>query len=74
MFHDILLAQHREWQALLGEPHTILFDEIQNVQGWEIVVNRLRRSVGPMPRSGAFPRSCSSPSTGVATCARSSRP
>lgn len=30
--------------AVYGEPHTILFDEIQNVQGWEIVVNRLQRS------------------------------
>ncbi|NCA10626.1 ATP-binding protein [bacterium] len=30
--------------ATYGNPRTILFDEIQNVPGWELVVNRLHRS------------------------------
>ncbi|MEX0669867.1 MAG: ATP-binding protein, partial [Pirellulales bacterium] len=30
--------------AVYGQPTTILFDEIQNVPRWELVVNRLRRS------------------------------
>lgn len=30
--------------ALYDHPQTLLFDEIQNVPGWEIVVNRLQRS------------------------------
>jgi len=30
--------------AVYGRPQTILFDEIQNVPGWELVVNRLHRA------------------------------
>jgi predicted AAA+ superfamily ATPase len=30
--------------AVYGQPQIILFDEIQNVPGWELVVNRLHRS------------------------------
>jgi uncharacterized protein len=38
---DALLAAI---DTVFGRPATILFDEIQNVVGWELVVNRLHRS------------------------------
>lgn len=38
---DALLAAI---DARYGHPQTLLFDEIQNVPGWEIVVNRIQRS------------------------------
>ena len=51
MFAEILRGQQRDWLALLagidaiyGSPTTILCDEIQNVPGWELIVNRLHRS------------------------------